>query len=143
MSPLRTCVGCGGPLPADAHTNRKWCSERCRKASYGDPCVVCGARTVFGAEQARVPEPRCIGCENRRRTAKQMERVVCVIELRAAGLDNAAIARVLGTSHHAIGSLIYEARNLGVAVPLTPYAPVRARVRNGHRGLPSGSREHE
>lgn len=60
----RTCHGCGATLPPSRAPGRarKWCSERCRKASYGDPCVDCGTRTTYGAETARVPEPRCPPC---------------------------------------------------------------------------------
>ena len=57
------CAGCGEPLsPSGGHRARKWCSERCRKGSYGDPCVDCGARTSYGSERARIPEPRCTEC---------------------------------------------------------------------------------
>lgn len=58
------CHGCGEALPPKTHRgrDRKWCSERCRKASYGDPCVDCGAKTRYGAERARIPEPRCAAC---------------------------------------------------------------------------------
>lgn len=57
------CQGCGASIEqAGRGRRRKWCSERCRKASYGDPCVDCGARTSFGSETARVPEPRCRAC---------------------------------------------------------------------------------
>lgn len=70
---MSSCQGCGGPLPPRA---RKWCSERCRKGSYGDPCVDCGARTVYGAETKRVPEPRCVPCENARRTVWTQEIII-------------------------------------------------------------------
>lgn len=64
------CAGCGGPTLASEHTGqpRKWCSERCRKASYGDPCIDCGSRTTHGAEHARKPEPRCLRCSVAHRT---------------------------------------------------------------------------
>lgn len=63
------CRGCSTPLPAGrGGPPRVWCSERCRKASYGDPCVGCGTRTQFGAESSRVPEPRCRACAATRRT---------------------------------------------------------------------------
>lgn len=65
MTVAAGCAGCGGPLPPARGTKpRKWCSERCRKASYGDRCVDCGARTSFGAERARIPEPRCPRCSD-------------------------------------------------------------------------------
>lgn len=58
-----TCAGCGVALvPSRRGPRRKWCSERCRKASYGDPCVDCGARTCYGAEAKRRPDPRCNPC---------------------------------------------------------------------------------
>ena len=120
----QVCAGCGEELPSRA---RKWCSERCRKGSYGDPCVRCGARTTYGAEHARVDEPHCARCENERRTAERDERVAEIVHYRAAGWSDAAIATALDTSTQAIRTLVYRARNRGVAVPLTRYAPARGR----------------
>jgi hypothetical protein len=57
------CHGCGVPIQKTWQgADPKWCSGRCRKRSYGDPCVDCGAKTRYGAETARVAEPRCLSC---------------------------------------------------------------------------------
>lgn len=71
-----TCAGCHNTLGAGHHPRRKWCSERCRKASYGQPCVDCGTRTVHGAESARVPEPRCATCSAAHRRIWTPDRIL-------------------------------------------------------------------
>jgi hypothetical protein len=74
------CAGCGvGLPPSRGNRPRKWCSEGCRKASYGDPCVDCGARTCSGAEKARVAEPRCPACSYRHRSRWTEEVIVARI----------------------------------------------------------------
>jgi hypothetical protein len=76
------CAGCGGPTLVSGHTGqpRKWCSERCRKASYGDPCVDCGGKTRFGAKAARAPQPRCVRCAGVHRTT--FDRVTLLARIR-------------------------------------------------------------
>lgn len=66
----RHCETCGERFTPKQRRSR-FCSHRCYKASKGDPCTDCGTRTGFGAEQARVAEPRCPSCaieHNRRWT---------------------------------------------------------------------------
>lgn len=59
------CKGCGGPLPASRGGRpRKWCSDRCRKSQYAQPCVDCGGPTKDGSG-GRVAEPRCVPCGNK------------------------------------------------------------------------------
>jgi hypothetical protein len=71
------CAGCGESLaPSRGSRSRRWCSERCRKASYGDPCVDCDAKTRFGAEAARVDEPRCHPCSVAHRTVWDRETIL-------------------------------------------------------------------
>jgi len=80
---VTVCKGCGGPLPPPSLLGgrpRLWCSGKCRKASYGDPCVDCGARTVFGAERARVDEPRCYPCSTAHRTVWTREALIAAIQ---------------------------------------------------------------
>lgn len=82
MSTATHCKGCGAPIsPTNSYDNRrKWCSERCRKRSYGDPCVDCGARTCYGAETARIPEPRCQPCSAKHRVFWTREVILARIE---------------------------------------------------------------
>lgn len=54
--------GCDNEVPQPRRGYRKWCSERCRKQQYGQPCVDCGLRTTHGAESAKVEQPRCATC---------------------------------------------------------------------------------
>lgn len=77
-----TCAGCGTPIsPTGSYDNRrKWCSEKCRKGSYGDPCVDCGKRTSYGAETARIPEPRCQQCSATHRTFWTQELILSRID---------------------------------------------------------------
>ncbi len=76
------CKGCGAELqPSRAPGKpRKWCSERCRKAQYGQACIDCGARTVFGRERERVDEPRCHPCSNEHRRKWTRETIVSRIQ---------------------------------------------------------------
>lgn len=80
------CHGCGAQLPPKTWAGREriWCSERCRKASYGDPCVDCGKRTSLGAEHKRVPEPRCLSCAMKHRRRWTPELVIAAIREWAA-----------------------------------------------------------
>jgi hypothetical protein len=57
------CAGCGEPLPPQTIGRpRKWCSQRCRRATlYGGACVDCGARTSGNNGRAKAPE-RCGAC---------------------------------------------------------------------------------
>lgn len=75
-NPAGVCAGCDSAVP----TTRKWCSNRCRKQSYGQPCVDCGKRTCFGAESARVPYPRCQECSVEHRRKWTPEVVVARIQ---------------------------------------------------------------
>lgn len=58
------CAGCGAALaPSDGARPRKWCSERCRKASYAfQACMDCGQPTSRGPANGYVAEPRCPTC---------------------------------------------------------------------------------
>lgn len=78
---MSLCEGCGRELdkPQKPGRPRKWCSERCRKRSYGDPCVDCGSPTRFGAETARVPEPRCLQCAAVARTVWTQAAIIAAI----------------------------------------------------------------
>lgn len=71
------CLGCGAPIEKTWRgPDPKWCGERCRKRSYGDPCVDCGARTTYGAEKTRIPEPRCATCSYRHRRVWSRELIL-------------------------------------------------------------------
>lgn len=63
-----TCAGCGGPTEVDLRYHdgrtRKWCSEKCRKASYGYPCLDCGRTIGKDGEQK---SKRCGECHARHR----------------------------------------------------------------------------
>jgi hypothetical protein len=80
------CAGCGTAIspsgPMDLR--RKWCSERCRKRSYAQPCIDCGARTIFGAEREKVEEPRCASCSAAHRRVWTSERILETIRAWAA-----------------------------------------------------------
>lgn len=60
----RNCDGCGGPLAANVAPGpaRRWCSERCRKATlYGGRCTICGDPTDGSQGPARA-EACCRRC---------------------------------------------------------------------------------
>lgn len=57
---LRYCAGCQAPLLANSRTNRKWCSDHCRRhTSYSKACVDCGRPTYSGNAH---PADRCNRC---------------------------------------------------------------------------------
>jgi hypothetical protein len=97
---MRACRGCDADLTG-THGRRVWCSERCRKAAYGQACVDCGTRTIFGAEHARKPEPRCAACEiARRRVDPQV--LAETVALYRSGLSLSEVGARLGLSTTAV-----------------------------------------
>jgi hypothetical protein len=130
-----TCHGCGTPLPPSKGPVRKWCSERCRKASYGDPCVDCGARTVYGAETARVPEPRCRACYRQRvelglradmvRAQVQRKRIE---QLWSEGRETREIAADLGWSPGHVSMELHRMRGKGYDLPRRPPGGLRRKA---------------
>lgn len=125
---MSVCQGCGGPLPPSKPHGRprKWCSGRCRKRSYGDPCVDCGAKTRYGAEMARIPEPRCVDCA---RTKAGTRRVTLALEMmrlrREERLNNREIAARVGTPRQTVANELLRLRALGFTVPAAPYNNAR------------------
>lgn len=119
LTPPRTCAGCGAELPTYPVSNRprKWCSGKCRKASYGDPCIDCGQRTVYGAETARVPAPRCDGCNKRHESDRRCERVMAMLRLRRDGLTNIEVGRELGCPTATVSAELHRLRSLGFDMP--------------------------
>lgn len=126
----RTCAGCGTLLapPTNGRGWRKWCSEKCRKASYGDPCIDCGGRTIYGAEHARVPEPRCDACNRQRGSDRRCERAMAMLTLRRQGMSNIAIAAELDFPAHSVNSELHRLRSLGFSMPKVPGRGRPARV---------------
>lgn len=121
---MSACHGCGAKLPPLKAQGRprKWCSERCRKASYGDPCVDCGASTVYGAERARVPEPRCASCRVALDHARRVDLVLAMLRLRRAhDLTNLEIARHLSIPVLTVATELSRMRALGFDFPAAPY----------------------
>lgn len=121
------CAGCGARLspPKGPGRKPKWCSERCRKASYGDPCVDCGARTSYGAEQARVPEPHCTPCKQRHDSDRRCERVLRMVELRRKGLTNKQIGERMNVPRLTVSVELCRMRSLGFDVPAADYNNVK------------------
>jgi hypothetical protein len=73
------CAGCGELFQVrskQALARAKWCSERCRKRQYGQPCIDCGKRTTHGAEHARLEEPRCYPCSMAKRTTWTQDAII-------------------------------------------------------------------
>lgn len=81
MQTTGVCAGCGKPTTPTKFAGKphKWCSEKCRKGSYGQSCIDCGVRTSYGAEAARVPDPRCPTCAVVARTIWTPETIVAAI----------------------------------------------------------------
>ncbi len=117
MTSSLTCQGCDKALPPQRRGGmpRKWCSERCRKRSYGDPCVDCGARTGFGAERARVPDPRCRPCAEAKLLDERAAYRQMIEEMWAKGMTARQIGDVLGIK--APNGYISRLRSRGYSLP--------------------------
>lgn len=111
---MSTCQGCGAPIQVGRSRPRKWCSERCRKASYGDPCIDCGKRTTYGAQKRRVAEPRCAQCAATHAAAPRRAEVE---RLWAEGLTGRQIAESLGWAPKTAGRMISGYRARGYDLP--------------------------
>lgn len=62
---MSTCAGCGTSIPPSrGGPPRKWCSERCRKGQYAEPCERCGAPHGGRANRAggQRPQRYCHSC---------------------------------------------------------------------------------
>lgn len=59
------CHGCGAGIPrrVKGGVQRKWCSERCRKAQYAGVCVDCGAPTSGSNGRGPAAPQRCASCQ--------------------------------------------------------------------------------
>lgn len=118
-----SCHGCGAQLPPSKNPGnpRKWCSERCRKASYGDPCVDCGARTCYGAETARVAEPRCNDCRQANAAERRVTHVLEMARLRIEGVEPRDIAKRLNIPKSTVAAELTRLRTIGFDVPRSEY----------------------
>lgn len=126
----RLCARCGETLAPNKGPGRarKWCSEKCRKGSYGQPCMDCGARTSYGAESARVPEPRCDPCRLRCASDRRVERVMAMLDLRRTeGLGNIEIAARIGSTAATVATELKRLRALGWKFPAAAYKNAEAR----------------
>jgi len=131
---VQGCKGCGAELPASlSNRPRVWCSERCRKGSYGDPCVECGARTVYGAETGRRGEdPRCAACARRRASDRRVSTAMSMLALRrTSDMTNREIASTLGIPWGTVATELHRLRCLGFEFPASPY---NGRGATDHRG---------
>lgn len=127
------CAGCGEAFHVRnrmALNRAKWCSEKCRKGSYGQACVDCGARTTHGAEHGKHDEPRCKSCSNKHRGALARQQVE---ELWAQGKTGREIARIMGWTSKNPSTVLCALRNAhGYNLPRRyPDARIAQVVRDG------------
>jgi hypothetical protein len=124
---MATCQGCGVALPAQQYVgrHRKWCSERCRKATlYAGRCIDCGGPTNGSNGRGPHAPVRCGDCNTRRaaeRTISQAEpRYEQIIQLRARGLRDVDIAKAVGYTHPgSVSATVLRLRKRGVNVVTT------------------------
>jgi hypothetical protein len=115
---VRSCK-CGRPIPANARSTRKWCSERCRKYDWARRnrrrCVDCGALTSTSRTT------RCWDCELRRRDVLRLERWAVIKALWDAGLPMAKMATFPETGRanaNALGVELDRMKKAGVDLPV-------------------------
>lgn len=58
---MKCCETCDAPMPG-AHSKRKFCDERCRKAQYAGDCQDCGAKTSGSNGRGPNASLRCARC---------------------------------------------------------------------------------
>jgi hypothetical protein len=123
----RVCRGCGNPLTPPA---RKWCSERCRKAQYGTPCLDCG-RPTYGGDGAGA-HPRCRSCNTDRQQREARwtpDAIVDAIRAWAAEHGRPPTAtdwRTAPDGTHPADSVVVEKIGWNRAIELAGYQPNRA-----------------
>jgi len=94
--------------------------------------VECGARTCYGAERGRVPEPRCVPCDYARRAAIAADRREFIEWLWARGCTVREICAELGIIYHK--SYLAQWRARGVNLPYRRTPDQVARLIAGNRG---------
>lgn len=123
MSPGVTrsdCVTCGAPLDPSTGPPRKFCSERCRKAQYAEPCVDCG-RPHTG--RASHPGQRyCVECGKRHAAEASTERArpqrELIERMWREGASSAAICAAIGSRVAAPSAYIANLRARGYDLPV-------------------------
>lgn len=125
----KSCLRCGKSLGPNAHGNRKWCSENCRKRAWERKwlrsdasrhvCPDCGERLTAGSarpvlvkrhEDARgTPHQGCPGCAR-----KQREQIV---EWWAAGMSSRELCDRLGWTKGTLSGQLDRMRRLGYDLP--------------------------
>ena len=118
------CQGCGESLPPTTWLgrDRKWCSERCRKAQHNEreACVDCGGPTKFGARNGYSKTgiaPRCQACTTARTQAEWAPYRRMVEEMWAEGLTARQIGEALGWEMKNPGARISTLRSRGYDLP--------------------------
>jgi DNA-binding CsgD family transcriptional regulator len=119
---MSDCHGCGIPLPPSrGGPPRKWCSERCRRASYSQPCPQCG--TPMGGSDGRGPNAPalCKHCNGLAAAARQRAQAepmqLRLVALWAAGWTRGEIAADLGMTPRSCTTYIGRLRAQGVPLP--------------------------
>jgi hypothetical protein len=113
-----TCQTCGGPLnwwPGKPGVRPKFCSDKCRKASYGGTCIDCGARTDGSNGRDKAPE-LCRDCDKKqirdRAQARWRDKNDRLAELYLAGVPLKGIAAEMGLQPNTVAVALWRLRNL-------------------------------
>jgi hypothetical protein len=88
----------------------------------------CGTRTNYGAEAARVPEPRCIACRRRYDSDRRVDSVLSMLDLRRQGMTNVEVAARLDANPKTVRTEMNRLRALGFKMPAAPYRNAQQRT---------------
>jgi hypothetical protein len=93
----------------------KFCSDKCRKASYGGTCIDCGARTDGSNGRDKAPE-LCRDCDKKqirdRAQARWRDKNDRLAELYLAGVPLKGIAAEMGLQPNTVAVALWRLRNL-------------------------------
>lgn len=96
---LLTCEVCGGEFQrGKAGVVPRFCSDKCRKRSYGGTCVECGAATNGHDGIGQAPD-HCSPCANKARRIWTRETVIAAIQDFAKRYGRAPVATDFNPSH--------------------------------------------
>lgn len=129
------CAGCGNDFEYEYRGKpRKWCSEKCRKDSYGAPCPRCGRR-MTGANGRGPNAPslcrQCVEADGEANSARQRQhgagRREIVLRMWPQGASLREIAAACNTTVPTISTQVQRLRSYGHDLPYREGYPRGAR----------------
>jgi hypothetical protein len=111
------CWGCGAAIgPSRGGRRRKWCSDRCRKATlYSGVCVDCGGATAYSG--TATPSDRCVPCATKHTCVSPDKRRKRYARARWSDEELLGILRSLAVDGRITTHMYRKARSENPALP--------------------------